>query len=110
MSGGHFDYQQYRLQDIADEIVKLIHRNDDQTPNDWGCPRGGSYSEAALKEFWTAVQLLRQAQTYTDRIDWLVSGDDGEEMFHQRLKADLQEVDARLLRDRTQFPIEEDED
>ena len=27
--------------------------------------------------------------TYTQRIDWLVSGDDGEDSFHSRLKKEL---------------------
>lgn len=31
------------------------------------------------------------AQIYTQRIDWLVSGDDSEDSFRERLKEDLEE-------------------
>lgn len=33
MSGGHFDYQQYRIEDMATEIHEIIARNNDDTPN-----------------------------------------------------------------------------
>ena len=32
------------------------------------------------------------AQVYAHRIDWLVSGDDGEDSFHRRLKSDIAEL------------------
>jgi hypothetical protein len=32
---------------------------------------------------------LNQALIYAQRIDWLVSGDDGEDTFHARLAEDL---------------------
>ena len=34
--------------------------------------------------------LLRKAEVYAQRIDLLLSGDDSEERFHERLKEDLQ--------------------
>ncbi len=92
MSGGHFDYQQYRLSDIADSIEGVIEANvTDGNPldsNEWM----QSYSAATIAEFKTAVDLLRRAQCYAQRIDWLVSGDDGENTFHERLKEDLSEI------------------
>jgi hypothetical protein len=36
MSGGHFKYQQYRLNDIASQIKELIESNDDESLNEWG--------------------------------------------------------------------------
>ena len=32
------------------------------------------------------------AEAYAQRVDWLVSGDDGEESFHERLKEDLDDL------------------
>jgi len=89
MSGGHFDYQQYQLNNIADQIEELISSNDDETLNKWGQPRGHGFSAATVAEFKTAVRLLRQAYVYAQRIDWLVSDDDSEKSFHRRLKDDL---------------------
>jgi TFIIF-interacting CTD phosphatase-like protein len=42
-------------------------------------------------KFKKGLDILRKAQIYAQRIDWLVSGDDGEDYFHSRLKNDLME-------------------
>ena len=88
MSGGHFDYDQYRIGEIADAIELLIE--DNLFKNEYGYCR--NYSEKTLDEFTTAVRALRIAEVYATRIDWLVSCDDGEEEFHHRLAVDLSEV------------------
>ena len=85
MSGGHFDYDQYRIGDIADDIELLIENNN--VPNDNGYAR--NFSEKTLTEFTAAVRALRIAEVYATRVDWLVSCDDGEEEFHHRLAVDL---------------------
>lgn len=82
MSGGHFDYKQYQISDIADSIDKLIL---DET-------RNPAYSQQTIEEFNRAVNLLRLASVYVQRIDWLVSGDDGEDSFHRRLQEELVEL------------------
>lgn len=78
MSGGHFGYQQFNIQNIADDVEQLIESND------------GNYSEETIVEFKRGLELLRKAQVYVQRIDWLVSGDDGEETFHKRLKDEIE--------------------
>lgn len=35
------------------------------------------------------------AQVYAQRIDWLLSGDDGEDNFHLRLKEDLANLKSK---------------
>lgn len=50
------------------------------------------YTIETLQEFETAAKLLRKAFIYAHRIDWLLSGDDGEDTFHERLKKDLEEL------------------
>lgn len=91
MSGGAFEYNQYKLEYIADEIEHLIITNDLTELNQWGDPKGRNYSEKTLAEFKNAVHMLRLARIYAQRVDWLVSGDDGEEQFHERLRKELQE-------------------
>jgi hypothetical protein len=80
MSGGHFNYDQYKIQQIADEVEQLIINE--------VCP----YSAETIEEFKKGLLALKQAHIYTQRIDWLVSGDDGEESFHKRLKKELDEL------------------
>jgi RNA-binding protein YhbY len=91
MSGGHFDYQQYRIGDIADAIQELIDTNNDETLDEWGDTVGRGYNDVTIQHFCVAVDLLRRAQVYAHRIDWLVSGDDGEESFHERLAEEIKD-------------------
>jgi len=90
MSGGHFPGN-YHIGEIAREIEELIRSNNDTDLNEWGTPRGHFYPPEVIKEFKKAVKLLKQADVYVHRIDYLVSGDDGEESFLRRLKEDLRE-------------------
>ena len=92
MSGGHFDYNQDKIGYIADEIERLISTNNDQSTNEWGYPVGRGYSEETISEFQKAIQALRIAEVYAQRIDWLVSDDDSEESFHRRLAEDLEKL------------------
>ncbi len=92
MSGGHFDYKQYELQYIADAIKELIRSNDDESLDQFGDKRGRGYFPDTVEWFELAVYHLRRAFIYTHRIDWLVSCDDSEESFHERLVEDLEKL------------------
>jgi len=91
MSGGHFNYTQYQLTQIADDIEQLIIDNDNEEWNEWGDVTGHSYTAETISAFKTAVEMLRQSYIYVKRVDWLVSGDDSEEDFHTRLRKELRE-------------------
>lgn len=80
MSGGHFEYLQYHIEDIAFSIEQLIETN--TKDNEWGEHRG--YSAQTLEKFKLAIETLRSAEIMAHRVDWLVSGDDDEESFHRR--------------------------
>ena len=93
MSGGHFDYSQHFINDIADEIEEEIRNNKKKgdwiSDERWEEKGKQQFSDETIKEFKKAVKVLRKAYIYAHRIDWLLSGDDGEETFHERLKEDL---------------------
>ena len=89
MSGGFFDHSQYTLNQIVTDIEDEIYYNDSEEVNEYNEKRGNGFSEDTMQEFKLAVWYLKQALVYTQRIDWLLSGDDGEETFHERLKKDL---------------------
>ncbi len=89
MSGGHFNYEQFKIKTIADSIQSLIDSNDDQRLNEWGSPRGRGYSPETIEVFRSARRELLLGYVLAHRIDWLVSDDDSEETFHRRLKADM---------------------
>ena len=96
MSGGHFNYKQYELGHMADEIEQLILDNDSEEVNEYGDTKGYGYSPKTIAKFKIARMALLLAQIYVQRIDWLVSGDDGEDSFHSRLDADFEALDRRL--------------
>ena len=85
MSGGRFDYKQFELQRIADDIEQLIV--DSEETDDWDY----KYKDYTIEEFRNAVYLLRRAYIYVQRIDWLSCGDDSEDTFHKRLKTQLKD-------------------
>jgi len=88
MSGGHFAYQQYNITTIADTIESIVRNN--TQPDEDGYIY--NFSEETIKEFREAVRLLKLAGVYAQRIDWLLSGDDGEESFHERLKEEIEKL------------------
>lgn len=95
MSGGHFDYDQYKISQIADMIEQLIISNDDQTLCEWGVPKGRGYPSEVIAQFKHGLDIIRRAFVYAQRIDWLVSGDDDPESFLVRLNQELQEPEQR---------------
>ena len=52
-----------------------------------------------LEEFKKGLKILKTAAIYAQRIDWLLSGDDGEQSFKERLKEDLDELESKPLID-----------
>lgn len=90
MSGGHFDYKQYCLDDMAQEIDELIESNNSSETNEYGDVIGRNYPEDIIGEFKKASKMLKLCEIYVQRIDWLVSGDDGEDCFRKRLKEELE--------------------
>lgn len=82
MSGGHFNYAQYGIMSLAEDLEGFI-----EDPND-------TYSPETIAEFKKGLELLKKAYVYAQRIDWLVSADDSEATFHERLKSDLAAIDT----------------
>ena len=84
MSGGYFNGDHHRVKEIADNIVEIIRDNDIEK-NDYKT----DFSDATLDKLNKAIQVLNRAYIYSQRIDYLMSGDDSEESFHKRLGEDL---------------------
>ena len=166
MSGGHFDYLQYHIEDIADSIEREIEEATKPKPplvwredvtvfrkiDDWhsvGINKGfktydeavkhlkkdktykfvreyekdgkrisefiesdnlievkelrwqeyedgeyhPEYTEETIQIFKDGVKALRKAAIYANRIDWLLSGDDGEESLKERLEKELKKLE-----------------
>lgn len=99
MSGGFFDYDQYRITTIAESIESVIEKNFKQIePKDkWGDWDDRKYyyeyPDEIIERFKEAVKILKMANVYAHRIDWLLSGDDGNENFIKRLESELSNIE-----------------
>lgn len=93
MSGGAFDYNQYKIGEIADDIEQRIINNGApvEHPDEW-VTHYPLYSPDIIAKFKEAVKALRIAEVYAHRIDWLLSGDDGDDNFLKRLESDLNDI------------------
>lgn len=89
MSGGRFEYIQYRVDDAANKVAQVI--SDCGKEDELGY--GVDYSDKTKSRFAECELMLRKAAVMLQRVDWLVSGDDSEETFHERLESDLKELD-----------------
>ena len=93
MSGGSFGYKQYDLQYIADEIEQVIQEFERGDKSEYGDYQKWNFENPqTIAEFRYAIKMLKIAQIYAHRIDWLLASDDGEDDFHERLKHDLQQT------------------
>ena len=84
MSGGHFDYIQYRIEEVAEEIAAIIDENDNTDRDDFGDDIGHHYPAEVIKHFKEAAHTVKMAGMMIHRIDWLLSGDSGEDSFLSR--------------------------
>lgn len=104
MSGGHFDYKQYHVRDIYESIEFELEKQGKLKPKDdlW-------YDNLYLIEhpderyyptlsddvniiFKNAIGILKIAEIYAQRIDWFLSGDDGEDSLKTRLINDINKL------------------
>lgn len=113
MSGGHFDYRQHHIHEIADSIEEYLNgRKIDEDDieyylkDSWlddkekryikehkrTIPNQYEYSKKTLAKMRRGLQIIRKAYIYAQRIDWLLSGDDGEDSFLERLEEELNEL------------------
>lgn len=95
MSGGYFEYQQYRISQIADDVQLLIDNNNSAELNSYGEAIGRNYPPEVIERFREAVVALKTAFVYAQRIDWLVSDDDGVNSFLIRLEQELKQLNSK---------------
>lgn len=107
MSGGAFDYKQYHIGDIADEIEQTIIENGREIPEViWSRDHWYSssfdedktyptYERKTIEIMKRGVYVLRMAHIYAQRIDWMLSGDDGENTLVTRLEEELKALKAK---------------
>lgn len=102
MSGGTFDYWQNQIEYVIERIVEAIQKSGKEVPERfWDyfmrdhpdermCP---TFEYKTLRRFEEGIYVLKKAYIYAQRIDWLLTCDDGEEEFEERLREELDALD-----------------
>ncbi len=88
MSGGHFDYQEFRIDDIVEALEHLITGNG--VPGDCGWCQ--DYDDETIRWFKQARAMLLVGRMIVHNIDYLVSGDTGEDTFNESMMEDSLEL------------------
>ena len=101
MSGGAFDYKQYHIKQIAEDIQSELNKQGREKSKEEQYMMGDYYEKYPEARFEItypkeiqdrmneAVKALEIAHIYAQRVDWYLSGDDGDESFLKRLNEEL---------------------
>lgn len=113
MSGGYFDFNYFHFDYIAEDIDEYIngheldeddveryirdHDLDDSEKayirkHKHTIPNRYCYKEEVVEKMKEGLAAIRKAYIYAQRIDYLLSGDDGEKSFLNRLQKDLDKL------------------
>jgi len=105
MSGGSFEWNQYRINDIIEYLQEEIDRNGKEIPIEERTmsqeyynkyPEEGFYtehSEKVLEIMKKAIGKLKESFIFAQRLDWYLSSDDGEESLIRRLNEELKDLE-----------------
>ena len=102
MSGGRFYYNQYKIREIREDIQQELDKQGKEKSKEDLRYYDKEYFEKYPEErfehvyredvqqiFKEGIEILKKAEIYAQRIDWYLSGDDGEDSLVSRLKSDL---------------------
>ena len=94
MSGGYFEHNQYRIHHMAEKLETVILNNGKKREHreSWEDEYNYEYPHEVITKFKEGLELLKKAHIYAHRIDFLLSGDDGDESFLERLESDLKKL------------------
>jgi hypothetical protein len=112
MSGGFFDYKQYVFDDVIEQLEDVIHANgtgnswdkddfDDEAPIDRNLP------DDILQDVIRLRVMLEENKIRLHRLDWLLSSDDGEDSYRERLNEELLECSERKMQSMLSQPNKE---
>lgn len=108
MSGGTWDYVQYRIEEVLDTLREYIrdakkrYTEEEIKANPhlfWVEP--GDYKnyiegdDETIEIFKEGLVTVAKSIVYIQRLDWFLAGDDGIDSFKRRLKEELSEIDDK---------------
>lgn len=91
MSGGSLDYVYSRIQDASDEIY--LHLSRQGTYDDYYGYTFETYSEPVQEELRKIAYSLSLAAKFAKEVEWLFSGDTGDDSFLKSIAEIYEEED-----------------
>lgn len=105
MSGGKFDYWQHHINYIAESIQSILDNQGKKKPAsgfyEFESQEFEVFSPEVEEKIREGLAIIRRAYIYAHRIDWFLSGDDGDENFLKRLEEELDRLDNERKEERT---------
>jgi len=89
MSGGSLDYSYVRVQTLAEDIQQQIDSNN--VKNDLGF--SNEFSEETLSKMQQTENMLITVSKLAKEVEWLLSGDTGEDTFKENFDKIMNETD-----------------
>ena len=89
MSGGSFDYDSFKIAQFAVELKHKIDLNDDNELNFYGDKNGAGYGDETLARLKMCQQVIAFAGDLAHEVEWLYSGDHGEESFNKLIQTHM---------------------
>ena len=83
MSGSFYNYGHQKIQSIIEDLKETF---DDQYTVDL-------MDDKMIQDLLELIAALEVSEILMQRLDWYLSGDDGREAYHERLKEDLEALD-----------------
>jgi hypothetical protein len=89
MSGGAFDYDCFKISQFADDLINKIRNNNVKNSSDYA----PNYSIETILLLKQCSKIIQDAGEIAKHVEWLYSGDDGEETFKEHVMPILNKKD-----------------
>jgi len=95
MSGGHFDYAQYRLNDISTALQTLIENNEGENV-DFDQSHHYNFDNETICNLKLLRKILMATEQMVHDADWMISGDTGPDSFNPKFNSIITLLDHDL--------------
>ncbi len=90
MSGGHFNYPEYQLNNFINNLTNEIKNN--KTKNEYGY--SPNYNKQTITLLKKIIKLSKITSNLIHSTDYLYSGDDSEETFQKEVNKELKKLEG----------------
>jgi hypothetical protein len=100
MSGGHYDYKCFEVSQFAEMVAMTIKERSEHRDVDHGgyIEHRTALPKPLLDKMQVFVNVMRKCAEMAKDIEWMMSGDTGEESCLRDLHAGLVEIDTIIER------------